>query len=224
MMQIPQNTDTERELLGILMTCDTSTGVRDCWSAGLTPEDFAVPAHELIYRTIVDRLKRGEDSDDLSICNQLRREEVPVERGKTVNALEFLGGQGKVMSLADHAGVPSLVASHAAEIVAQALSRELVAVGDEVSRGGYSLAPIAETVTAAETRLARARDRADGRHGAARPSDVADLLQQVLENYLSPEPDDLLPFQLPTLNAIGGGMAPGDVVVVGARSGVGKTW
>lgn len=216
--------DTERELLGILLTYPTADGVRACWDAGLTVEDFSRPQHRVVYAAIVDRLKRGEDSEATALINHLERESVPAERGKDVNALEFVGGKVAILSLADHVGVPSLAKGHATEIMQRALSRELESVGEQVRAQAGDLAPIAEIVTAAESRMAKARDRAEGRHTAALRGDVGTILQGVLEAYISPEPNDLLRFQTPMLDAIGAGMAPGDVVVLGARSGVGKTW
>jgi replicative DNA helicase len=219
---LPQNLDTEQALLGALLKNPT-VAARKCWDASLTAADFGREQHGVIYDAIIGCVKRGEDVDEFSLVDDLRRQEVPAERGKTVNALQYVGGAPFVLSLADR-GVVSVVGAHAAEIVSQALSRELMAVGDELVNQGAELAPIADAVTAAERRLAHARDRAEGRFGNVRRSDVADALQRVLSDYISGEPDDLVPFGLPKLNAIGGGMAPGDVVVVGARSGVGKTW
>jgi replicative DNA helicase len=215
--------DTERELLGILLTYPTADGVRGCWDEGLTAEDFSRSQHRVVYATIVDRLKAGEDTESIALINHLERDTVPAERGRTVNALEYVGGRAAVLSLTDHVGVPSLVKGHAREIVLRSLAREMRDTGVAVQEQAEALAPIADVVTAAERRMAAARDRADGR-ATKRKSDVSDLLQRVLEHYISPEPDDLVPFSLPMLNAIGGGMAPGDVVVVGARSGVGKSW
>jgi replicative DNA helicase len=221
-LPIPDTYDTERALLGAFMD-NPKAVVRACWDAGLTVEDFSRPQHGVIYDVMCRRLKSGADVDSLSVVNQLRREEVPAERGKTVNALDYCGGQGPVLDLSGQ-GVSALAKAYAEEIVSQALSRELILVGEDVQQKGRELAPISDVVAAAERRLATTRDRAEGRHGAARASDVSELLQRVLEQYISPEPDDLVPFALSQLNALAGGMAPGDVVVVGARSGVGKSW
>jgi len=223
MSRVPEDIDLERTLLGTLMYWPEPT-IKACWAAGLGKDDFSRPAHGVIYDAIGRSLRSGEDVDAVSVVTQLRREEVPAERGAAVNALEFVGGPAAVLSMEENHGETTVAKRYAEEIVSLALSREMMLTGDELIERARDLSPVAETVTTAERRLAAARDRADGRVGPAKQRDVADILQRVLTQYISSEPDDLLPFQLPTLNAIGGGMAPGDVIVVGARSGVGKTW
>lgn len=215
--------ETESMLLGALIG-NPHRVVKECWDAGLAASDFYRPSHGVVYTAIMDQVRAGSDCDAIRLIDYLRREEVPAERGKTINALQFVGGAPAILKLVDEAGPVSVAASHAAEVVSQANSRELVSVGEMLQEKGRELAPIPEAVTDAERRLAVARDRAEGRHGTTKTSDVAEILQRVLKHYITPDGDDLVPFQLPTLNAIGGGMAPGDVVVVGARSGVGKTW
>lgn len=219
----PSNLETEQALLGALLNTPERC-IKDCWTAGLQPDDFSRPSHQIIYTSIVKTLQSGGSIDAISLTDTLRREQVPTERGKTVNALEFVGGSVAILTLNDQAAVPSLAKTYAEEIVSQSLSRDLMLVGEELQRLGSELAPIPEAVAEAERRLVKARDRAEGRRAGGRVSDVADLLQQLLEEYISPDPDDVIPFSLPSLNALGGGMFPGDVIVLGARSGVGKTW
>lgn len=220
---LPESFRTEQALLDALLT-EPQRVIRDCWAAGLQPTDFRTHRHEVIYTTIAGRLRQGEDVDEISLIDQLRRDEVTVERNRTANALQYVGGSSAIVELSRGQGIVALARNYADEIVAQANSRELVLIGEQLAVSGKQLAPIPEAVSAAERRLARARDRAEGRHDGARDSDIGTLVERFVTEYLSDEPDDTIPFDLPSLNTLGGGMFPGDVVVVGARSGVGKSW
>jgi replicative DNA helicase len=216
--------DTERALLGAMLRNGPEKILRAAWDAGLTASDFSRPQHGYLFDVIARLVKTGQSVDAVSLINELRRDVVPMERGRTVPALDYCGGATGILGIEEHAGVSALASQYASEIVSQALSREMIRVGEDLQQQGASLTPISEAVTAAERRLAHARDRAEGRHTSVRKADVAEALQRLLEDYISDDPEDLFPFAQATLNAIGAGMAPGDVVVVGARSGVGKTW
>jgi replicative DNA helicase len=223
MSTFPAAFDTERALLGALLTSPKRV-IRDCWAAGLTPADFDQPAHQLVYETIVESIAAGDDLDEVAVHDQLRRRKVAGPSGQTVAASNLVGGLKAIMELADNACPTPVARRHADEIVSVALSRELVRAGHDLATAGTNLESIPDAVAAIETRLARARDRAEGRHDGARISDIGSLVEQFVSEYLSSEPEDTIPFDLDALNDLGGGMYPGDVVVVGARSGVGKSW
>lgn len=223
MSGVPQNIELEERLLGTVLWWPEEA-IKACWSAGLRAEDFGRPAHGVVFDAACRSLKAGGSADALTVGAMLQREEVPAERGKTVNALEFVGGHTGLRIIEERHGEVATARQHAEEVVSLALSRELLKVAETLAEEAQKLAPVPDVVTAAERRLAAARDRADGRTAGKNETDIAELVQRFLKQYASSEPDDLIPFPLPTLNALGGGMAAGDIVIVGARSGVGKSW
>lgn len=220
---LPESQRTELVMLDALLQ-QPQRVIRECWAAGLQPEDFATHRHGVMYAKIVERLQGGEDVDYISLIDALKHDTVSIDRNKQVNALDYVGGASAVMGVANALGTVSVARSYADEIVSLANSRTLVTVAERLAAHGKDLAPISEAVTEAEAELARVRDRAEGRHDGSRNSDIGSIVESVVRQYLSDDPDDTIPFDLPSLNAIGGGMFPGDVVIVGARSGVGKSW
>lgn len=219
---LPESRQTELALLDVLLV-DPQRVIRHCWAAGLTADDFATHRHGVMYAKIVERLHAGEDVDAITLCDALRHDTVTLDRKET-NALSYVGGQAAIMGLSSAIGIVAMSRAYADEIVSLANSRAIVMAGELLAQQGSELAPVSDTVTSAESILAKIRDRAEGRHDGTRSSDIGSIVESVVRQYQSDEPDDTIPFDLPSLNAIGGGMFPGDVIIVGARSGVGKSW
>lgn len=222
-LPLPESQATELALLDELLASPRRV-VRECWASGLVAEDFATHRHAVIYETIITKLRGGGDIDPVSLCAELKHSTVKVDRNREVNALDYVGGASAVMGLSNALGTIALARMHADEIVSLSNSRALVVVAEQLARQGSDLSPVSDAVTAAERKLAQIRDRAEGRHDGARASDIGEIVEGVVRQYVSDEPDDTIPFDLPALNSIGGGMFPGDVVIIGARSGVGKSW
>jgi len=116
----PQNLEAEQSVLGSVMLV---SGVMEKVAHLLEPEDFYKPAHQRIYRAMMELFDRSEPVDVLTVTSALT----------DANALDEAGGAAYVASLSDI--VPSAAnIVHYAKIVRQkSILRRLIQVTGDIA-------------------------------------------------------------------------------------------
>ncbi|MFW0177885.1 replicative DNA helicase [Corynebacterium sp. MSK122] len=211
--QPPADREAEQGVLGaMLLSPHTVMEVIE----ELEPEDFYYPAHTLIYRAMLDLYSEGKDVDAVILASQLDR----------CNNLERVGGAPYLHTLL--ATVPTAAnARYYAEIVAEkAVLRKLVDAGTRVVQLGFSGTEDAEI----ESVLDRAQQEV---FAVAQRKTAEDY--RVLGDLIDPTIDELAALQqaggvelgVPTgfidLDKLTNGLHAGQMVIVAARPGVGKS-
>ena len=194
--------DAERLLLGAVLA---GTDARPLLRT-LDPADFHQPRHEAIWRAIARVVDTGNDVDVASVRL----------------ALDHDGANVDPLYLAELYGAAPLAGDgtfHATRIRDEARMRRLVTAGLRIAQAGETRAlEPAEAHEVARRELADAlADRDDSRLTWLR--DVLPDVVDIAEKGASPA----LATPWPDLDRLIGGMAPGRLVVVGARPGVGKS-
>lgn len=211
--QPPQDIDAEMGVLGaMLMAPNVVVDIIE----KLTPEDFYRPAHQLIYQAILDLFSDAKDIDPIVVSARLDRN----------GDLERVGGAPYLHTLLSITPTPAN-ATYYAEIVSEkALLRRLVDAGTRVVQLGYEGTEGAEVETVLD--LAQQQVFAIARKDAA--EDYA-----VLADVLEPTMDELdqiasvggLARGIPTgfidLDNLTNGLHGGQMIIVAARPGVGKS-
>lgn len=172
----------------------------------VAPADFYQPRHEAIWAAILRVVEAGN----------------PVDLASTRLALDHGGANVDPLYLAELYGEASLTADgtfHAERVVEEARARRLVAAGVAITQAGE-----ARHLTSAEAQeTARAKlDEALASHQRADLVRLGEVLPEVIEiaeGGVSPA----LSTPWPDVDRLIGGMAPGRLVVVGARPGIGKS-
>src|SRR6478609_8573094 len=215
--QAPQDEAAEMSVLGgMLMSKDAIADVVETVRAA----DFYKPAHTLIYESIVDLYSRGEPADQITVAAELDR----------ANTLHRAGGGAYLHSLV--ATVPTAAnAGFYAQIVAEkAILRRLVDAGTRIVQLGYG--------------------GSEGQVGGGEVDEIVDRAQAeiydvterrtsedyvVLEELLQPTMDEIdaiasrgglsagVPTGFADLDKVTNGLHPGQMVIVAARPGVGKS-
>lgn len=182
----------------------------------LQPEDFYRPAHQTVYETILDLYSRGEPADAVTVSAELQR------RGELVR----LGGAPYLHTLI--ATVPTAAnAAYYAEIVGEkAVLRRLVEAGTRIVQLGYHGADggdVDDAVDRAQAAVYEVTER----------TTTEDYT--VLEELLQPTMDEIdaiasrgsqstgVPTGFADLDQVTNGLHPGQMVVVAARPGLGKS-
>ncbi|MBW1992562.1 MAG: replicative DNA helicase [Deltaproteobacteria bacterium] len=181
----------------------------------LKPEDFYRPAHGLIFQAMLDLWGRQEPVDTVTVTDLLKRR----------RQLTQAGGPFFLASLGDQVGTAAN-AGHYARLVRD-LSRvrrfreTLLKLADKAVNG---LEDAGAFLDEAEAEIYRAVHRDDG--GRGQPVPVGQVAREVLAQ-LEAQRRDSLPPGLQTgffdLDARIGGLEPGNLYVVAARPGMGKT-
>ena len=205
----PQNIDAELSVLGSMLL--EPAAILEAADV-LRPGDFYRDTHQAIYRAIMALNDSGEPVDALTLIEELNR------RGE----FDKVGGDDairKILESPPHAAN----ARYYAEIVHQkAIARELIEAGNAILRDGYSNSYSSDEL----------RDRAEqlvfavgqGRSSAAVP--IGDLIREATRRIVD-RAEGLAAPGLMTgfgdLDDLLGGLTPGNLVVLAARPGMGKT-
>lgn len=211
--QPPQDAAAEQAVLGgMLLSKDAVADVLE----KLRPGDFYKPANQLVYDAILDLYGRGEPADAVTVAAELDR------RG----LLRRVGGAPYLHTLIST--VPTAAnAGYYAEIVAEkSLLRRLVEAGTRVVQYGYAGADgadVNEIVDRAQAEIYDVTER----------KSTEDYV--ILEEILQPAMDEIdaiaseggiskgVPTGFTDLDELTNGLHPGQMIVVAARPGMGKS-
>ncbi|WP_156755360.1 replicative DNA helicase [Actinokineospora pegani] len=211
--QPPQDDAAEQSVLGGMML--SKDAIADVIEA-LRPGDFYKPKHQTIYDCILDLYGRGEPADPIMVSAELDR------RGELVR----IGGPNYLHNLIST--VPTAAnAGYYAEIVAEkAILRRLVEAGTRIVQLGYQGAEgadVTEIVDRAQASIYDVTERSMSEDYVA----LEDLLQPTMDEIdaiASRGGNSLgIPTGFADLDEITNGLHPGQMVIVAARPGVGKS-
>lgn len=211
--QPPHDERAERSVLGaMLLNQEVVLDVVE----NLQPEGFYFPSHQLIYQAILDLFADGSQIDVLIVAGRLDR----------LNQLERVGGAPYLHTLISE--VPtSANARYYAEIVEEkSLLRQLVNAGTRVVQYGYEGAEGMEV----EALVDRAQQEVFNiaRNGGGEDYKVlSDLLKPTIDELTQIAAGGGLEQGVPTgftdLDNLTNGLHAGQMVIVAARPGVGKS-
>jgi replicative DNA helicase len=209
----PHNLEAEQSVLGAILLSDRAfypVAVED----RLRPDDFYREAHRIVYAAMLDLHDRGDPIDIVTLTEHLR------QGGR----LEEVGGEAALHALA--ASPPAIGhVRHYAEIVrGNALERALLSTVYDVQASVLERASSPrELVEQAERAILEVAD--DGRRQEFKV--VGDILDVELDKLhrLSKEGTALTgtPSGFKDLDELTGGFQPGNLIVIAARPGMGKS-
>lgn len=207
----PQDLEAEQSVLGaMMMSKDAISEVVEV----LRGSDFYRPNHETIFDAIVALFARGEPADTITVAAELTR----------LGELQKVGGPVYLHEL--HASVPIAAnASYHASIVRdKAILRRLVNASIRIAQIGYQgQGEVDKLVDEAQQTLYEVTDRRSGEDYRA----LKDLLEPTLDEIediqnssgrLSGVPSGFI-----DLDKLTNGFHPGQMIIVAARPGVGKS-
>jgi replicative DNA helicase len=211
--QPPQDLAAEQSVLGGMML--SKDAIADVVEV-LRPGDFYRPAHQAVYDCVLDLYGRGEPADAVMVSAELER------RGE----LRRVGGAPYLHTLI--ATVPTAAnAGYYAEIVAEkAILRRLVEAGTRIVQLGYAGAEgadVNEVVDRAQSSIYEVTERRMSEDYVA------------LEELLQPTMDEIdaiasrggsslgVPTGFEDLDAVSNGLHPGQMIIVAARPGIGRS-
>jgi replicative DNA helicase len=200
----PQDIAAERSVLGAMML--SREAVQDVTEIITSSPDFYRPAHETIFRTILDMQSRGEPVDVVTVAGALTQ----------AGDLASIGGPAYLHDMAG--SVPTAAnASYYAQIVAkQAIRRRLATAGQQIASLAHQPGDESELVE-----LARKAVDATSKATTSTVQSFGETIDVML-GQLDEEPN-YIPTPWTALNGIIGGLRPGCLYVIGARPSAGKS-
>jgi replicative DNA helicase len=211
--QPPQDMAAEQSVLGgMLLSKDAIADVLE----RLRPGDFYRPAHQNVYDAILDLYGRGEPADAVTVAAELDR------RGM----LRRIGGAPYLHTLISTVPTAANAGYYATIVAEKALLRRLVEAGTRVVQYGYAGAEgadVAEIVDRAQAEIYDVAERRLSEDFVA----LEDLLQPTMDEIDAIASNGGISRGVPTgfteLDEVTNGLHPGQMIIVAARPGVGKS-
>jgi replicative DNA helicase len=211
--QPPQDLAAEQSVLGgMLLSKDAIADVLE----KLRPSDFYRPAHQNVYDAILDLYGRGEPADAVTVAAELDR------RG----LLRRIGGAPYLHTLISTVPTAANAGYYAVVVAEKALLRRLVEAGTRVVQYGYAGAEgadVAEVVDRAQAEMYEVTDRRLSEDFVP----LEDLLQPTMDEIDAIASNGGIARGVPTgfteLDEVTNGLHAGQMIIVAARPGVGKS-
>lgn len=207
----PQNIEAERSVLGsLLIDPDGYNKI----SGSLRPGDFYRHSHKRLFEAIQALGERSEPPDFVTVCEELER----------MQALDEVGGEVYVSSVANE--VPSAFhIEYYAEIVRRAsILREIIDGASKIASMAMNAdASSSEVLDSAESIIFAIAKQTDVREYLPIREVLTEFFDQLDFRHQNPDKLSGIPTGFETLDALTGGFQRSDLVIIAARTGIGKT-
>jgi replicative DNA helicase len=207
----PHSVEAEEAVLGsLLIDPEAITRV----AGFLAVEHFYLVKHRWIYEAMLRLHERREPIDLLTVSTELANH----------NRLEEVGGEPYIAQLTNAVPTALNVEAYARTVEALALRRRMLNAASEIARLSYDQSlPIEQVIERSEAAVFSVTEgRGDGHMVPIRKA-VSDFFERL--EYLHEHRGE--PLGIPTgyhdLDKLTGGLQRGDLIVIAARPGVGKT-
>ena len=207
----PYNEEAEQAVLGAMML--SGEAIAQVADLGLKAEDFYRPGHRLIFEALTDIYARGEPVDAVTSVEELRR------RGN----IDAAGGALYIHHLVELVDVPASAPHYGRIVGDHALLRRLIDAAGEILRGAYEVPEDPEGFADQSEGRIYAVSR---RHERDRMVPLRELVHESLESLERlHERTGLvgLPTGFKDLDELLQGLQKGNLILVAARPGVGKS-
>jgi replicative DNA helicase len=205
----PIDADAERAVLAAVLTSPASF---DEVTGMIGPDDFGIAAHQVVWQAVLALDASGRPVDVVTVVDELRR----------ARQLQRAGGSEGVESLLGALGDAANVTAHAEIVASKARLRRVIDAGRVMSTEAAAPDADALAVTAHAEELvfglAQERDRGSVvTMSEAVPRMLAEIAKGRTKMLMGHSTG------LPELDRLTGGFQPGQLIIVAARPGMGKS-
>lgn len=208
---LPQNIEAEQT---VLAACLLSTGVFEEVSLRLKPEDFFRPAHRIIFETMRDMNARSIPIDVISVADNL----------EAASQLEAVGGRPYLLDLANNTFALTSWQHHSSIVHRDSMRRQLLLASANIASLAYdSPADGKELISQAEASLFNVTEKEVN----ASFKSIKELILEATEelNEIASRGGILqgVPTGFKDVDALFNGLRGGQLLILAARPGVGKS-
>jgi replicative DNA helicase len=207
----PHNLEAEESVLGSMMlSSEAIAAVVEV----LSPEDFYRTAHRTIHESILSIYARGEPVDAITVVEDLKRRSV----------IEAVGGALSVYNLVESVPTPASAAYYARIVADNALLRRLIDASSQIMAKAYAV-PEDPRKTADEAEgLMYAVSRHREQENVVSARELVDESMAALEHIQQRDSRFAgVPTGFQDLDDLLSGLQKGNLIIVAARPGVGKS-
>lgn len=209
--QLPQDIEAEQS---VLAACMLSNEVTEEVVLRLRPDNFFRPAHRVIFEAISNLTNRRIPVDPISLADTL----------KAAGQLEMVGDRAYLAELADNTFALTSWERHTEIVKRQSILRELVYAATQINALAYD-APddLNEVVEEAEKTLFNVTEKRVSSSFRKMDALITEAYEQI--TLLAAQKDHMagVPTGFKDVDDLFHGLRGGDLVILAARPGVGKT-
>lgn len=207
----PHNIEAEEAILGGIMFDPEAMGrIVDTLDA----EAFYISAHGDIYQACLRLHNQARPIDLFTVTAWLSDH----------NLLEQVGGKSKLAQLADRTVTSVNIDALAALVQEKYLSRKLIEAGNDITKMGYDQSePVSDRVNSAEAKIFAIGHKTKSDNDLESLGDICVGVFQQIEQIANTGEKPGIPTGFYDLDALLGGLYPGDLIVLGGRPSMGKS-
>lgn len=207
----PQNLEAEQSVIGAILLDNEAIAAA---IEHLTPQDFYKDSHKRIFIAMLDLYEKNEPIDLITLTEQLNRKEL----------LEGVGGASYLSSIVNMVPTSANVRYHAKIVKEKAILRNLITTSTEIVSSCFDTEEdVHELLDRAETKIFNISEKMVRSSYIHIKKVVKDTIELVDKLFNKKELITGLPTGFDDLDIETTGFHPGDLIVVGARPGMGKT-
>lgn len=208
---IPYDIDAETT---VLSACLLNSEAAEELVLMLTPDNFYRPANKVIFENIVSMVNNRKYIDPVTLTDSL----------KTRGELELVGGRNYVLEFADNTFALTNWKSHADIVKRMSVMRDLVYVGEEIKAIGFD-APddVNQTVEQAERALFNVTERRINTSFDRVDSLLTTVYDEITALHEQKNHITGVATGYKDIDNLFYGLRGGDLIILAARPGVGKT-
>ena len=207
---LPNDLEAEQSLLGCLFISQDACA--DIFPS-LNAKDFYSTAHQKIYQAMLDNYFKDVAIDYITVSKVL----------ETKGELEEVGGLGYITDLTNYVPSAANFKYYADIIKNDSILRQIIEASQKTITEAFETSDAAAVLASAEKvifDIAQTRRTNDLEHIKKGVTEAIDMMEKV---SIDPNANAGIKVGFPTLDKYTNGFKPGELIIIAARPGIGKT-
>lgn len=207
---LPNNLEAEQSLLGCLFL--SATACADVF-AQLSANDFYSGSHQKIYQAMLDNYFKDVPIDYITVSKVLD------DKGE----LEEAGGLSYLTDLTNFVPSAANYKSYYDIVYGNSVLRQIIEACQKVINDAFTIRNASTVLANAEKAIfdiSQAKNYGDLEHIKKGVNEALDLMEKI---SIDPNSNNGIKVGFPTLDSYTNGFKPGELIIVAARPGIGKT-